>query len=200
MHVYTYKYAYMSYICIHVYKNVYIDMCIYMYTYIHIQMNIYIYIYTYGNFSLVIHKKTSVEQLQNPLKIHTSVYTTDVSAVWHSRHVCCVTQQTCLLCLTTDMPPHACDTRTRFCGVAGKGQATPCPRRSRPLWHTQDLDYANSGSASQAGRGLPSPPALQKPGLTRKQKLWPQIDPLLLDLDTCLTPEAQNWIDLSRRL
>ena len=30
-------------------------------------------------------------------------HTADMSAVSHSRHVCCVTQQTCLLCHTADM-------------------------------------------------------------------------------------------------
>ena len=30
-------------------------------------------------------------------------YTADMSAVSHSRHACCVTQQTCMLCHTADM-------------------------------------------------------------------------------------------------
>ena len=31
-------------------------------------------------------------------------------------------------------------------------------------------------------------------------KLWTQIYDLLLELDTCLTLEAQNWTDLNCRL
>ena len=52
----------------------------------------------------------------------------------------------------------------------------------------------NSGFALQAGRGWLAPPFLRHKAtvLCRKQKLWTQIYDLLLDHDTCLTPEAQN--------
>ena len=63
------------------------------------------------------------------------------SAVSHRRHVCCVTQQTCLLCDTAELPLPACDTKPWFCIAAGEGLAPPCPRRNRPLGHIQELHY-----------------------------------------------------------
>ena len=56
----------------------------------------------------------------------------------------------------------------------------------------------NLGFVSNLGRGLP--PLLMRHKTTVvccKQKLWTQIDHLLLDLDTCLTPEAKNWTDVN---
>ena len=49
-----------------------------------------------------------------------------VSAAAHSRHVCCVTQQTCLLCHTADVSavPH----RRHACGVTQQSAATLGPK------------------------------------------------------------------------
>ena len=47
------------------------------------------------------------------------------------------------------------------------------------------------------GGGACAPPAA---GSSRKQELWTQKYDPLLDLDTCLTPEAQNWTDMICRV
>ena len=89
--------------------------------------------------------------------------------------------------------PPACDTKPWFCVAEGEGQAPPCPRRNCPLRHIQDLHYAKPWFCVAGGEGL-APPLLRHKTtvLCRKQKLQTQIYDLLLDLDTCLTPEAQN--------
>ena len=46
------------------------------------------------------HRQAITEQT---LKVHAPGHTADMSAVSHARHVCCVTQQTCLLCDTASM-------------------------------------------------------------------------------------------------
>ena len=62
--------------------------CIYIYVYICICTHIYIYMYTY------------VHELRRSSCMRHRV---DMSAVSHSRHVCCVTHQTRLPCHTSDM-------------------------------------------------------------------------------------------------
>ena len=46
--------------------------------------------------------------------------------VSHSRHVCCVTQQTCLLCDTADM---SAVWQSRKMGRGGGGRGSPPPQR-----------------------------------------------------------------------
>ena len=147
--------------------------------------------------------------------------TADMSVARRSRHVCCATQQTCLLCDkmdmsavshsrhvcrgkqlfdTADMPP--CDTKPWFCVAAGKGQAVPpWPRHKCPPRHIRDVHYAKPWFCVASGEGL-APPLLQHKTtvVCPKQSIWRLINDLLLDLNTCLTPEAQNWTDLNCRL
>ena len=93
--------------------------------------------------------------------------------------------------------------------------------RNKTLQHIQDLNYAvtrTSGTVSLEGghapsppppcvtkpqfcdageRGAcPSPPATQNNVFVSQTKLWtPTCN--LLDDDTCVTPETQNWTDLN---
>ena len=136
--------------------------------------------------------------------------TADRSALWYSKHVCCVIQQTCLLCHTADMSAvrHSRVTQ-QTCLLCDRADMAP------PLLATQ-----HHGFVSKESGGLPNPvlrhktmvlfrrrdvdmPAFLRHKtkvLCRKQKLWTHIYYLLLDLDTCLTPAAKNWKDLNCRL
>ena len=58
---------------------------------------------------------------------------------------------------------------------------------------------ATQNHMSQEGGAMPQPPATQSRCVVSQKKLWTQIYDLLLDLDACLTPEAQNWTDLNCR-
>ena len=116
-------------------------------------------------------------------------YTADMSAVPHSKHVCCVTQQTCLSCLR-----HKTMVLPRRRGGASPpmptAQLSATAHRRLRLRKTLVLRRRRGGAS-------PSLPATQNHSLCRKQNPWTQIDDSLLDLDTCLMPEAQSWTDLN---
>ena len=109
-------------------------------------------------------------------------YTADMSAMLHSSHVCCVTQQTC---------PPACDNKPWFC-IAPTTQLSAMAH-ARLTVH-KEVVWCRMREAA-------CPPLLQYKTTVscRKQKRWAQTYNLLLDPGTCLTPEAQNWTALTCR-
>ena len=121
--------------------------------------------------------------------------TTDMSAVWQSRHVCCVTRQTCLLCDAANMP-HLLATQSHgFASRQERGKPPPCPRRNSPLGYIQNLHHSQRWFCGAGGH-----PATQNHGFVVQTKFWTLQYNLLLDHDTCLTPGAQNWTDLFCRV
>ena len=74
-------------------------------------------------------------------------HTADMSAVSHSRHVCCVTQQTCLLCHTADMSAvshsrHVCCVTQQTCLLCHTADMLSC--RIRNLQRTLMSVYVNT--------------------------------------------------------
>ena len=88
---------------------------------------------------------------------HTCVlsHTADMSAVWHSRHVRCVTQQSCLLCDTADMSAmshsrQVCCVRKQTCLKRDKCKHGP-PLHAQCKYNTT-MNAGNSRQAPKAGR------------------------------------------------
>ena len=92
-------------------------------------------------------------------------HTADVSAVWHRRHVCCVTQQTCLLCHTADMSTvsHSryvysvaqqtcllCD-MADVSAVSHSRHICCVTRQTRPLCRTADMSAVSCGLLGSCG-------------------------------------------------
>ena len=82
-------------------------------------------------------------------------HSADMSAVSHSRHVCCVTQQTCLLCHTADMSAvshssHVCCVRKQTCLKRDKCKHGP-PLHAQCKYNTT-MNAGNSRQAPKAGR------------------------------------------------
>ena len=128
--------------------------------------------------------------------------TADMSAVQHSRHVCCVTQQTCLLCDRGRLPREPTQ-KSGFASQEVGRQASPSPATQNPgKAHLTRLTRREHLQFGVAGGGGCLHPLLQHKTAAscRKQQLWTRIYHSLLDLDTCLTPEAGNWTDLNCRL
>ena len=63
-----------------------------------------------------------------------------------------------------------------------------------PLLATQHHRFV-----SQEG-GTRPPPSTQNHAVVSQTKLWTLVYDLLLDLDTCLAPEAQKWTDFNYSL
>ena len=114
--------------------------------------------------------------------------TADMSAVWYSRHACCVTQQLCLLCDTADrtavwhsrhVPPHW-DKKPWFCIAAGQGQAPPMlTTQLFAMAHTKPTSRKTLILCRRRAGACHSPPGTQNHGFVSQTQLRTQIDDLL---------------------
>ena len=154
-YMYTYTNSFLSmrvYTCTHFVKFVslslspYIYICMYVHiVYIHIYICIYIcicvYSYLYVNVVVSRWLKTNPRcrtHTERALKIHALGHAADMSAVWHSTHVRCVAQQTCLLCDTEVLSAvwhssHVCCVPQHTCLLCVTGSLTSSESKVRSV-------------------------------------------------------------------
>ena len=119
-----------------------------------------------------------------------------------------MTRQRCLLCDTADTSavshPSPAARRKTVAVCRARGGKPPLTSDTKPWYSTYKIYTTQTcGFVSLEERDMPPTPTTQNHSFVSQAKLWGEDYYLLwhlsfiLDLNTCLTPETQNWRDLN---
>ena len=134
-------YIYTCYACIYIYIYIYIHISyIHIYTHIHVAVSTLFFVLKPTTQQLLYWKVMYQNRISRASSQESNLCrTTDMSAMSHSRHVCCVTQHTCVLCR------HVCCVTQQTCLLCHKPHVSAVARSrhfccvTQQTCHTADI-------------------------------------------------------------